>query len=257
VGLFGKGVVIKMRKFENKVVLITGASRGIGRALAISFAQEGARVVVNYNKSEETARILKKMLLEKGYTIELARADMGNKEEIEKMISEVFEKYGRIDVLVNNAGLKRDAYLAMMSEEDWDHVQNVNLKAIYHTCKWVSRIMIGQRSGKIINISSVSALKGVAGQTNYSASKGAMISFTKSLALELAPYDIQVNAIAPGFIETDMVKDLGKRKDAFLEKIPLGRFGVPEEVSGGVLFLASKDANYITGLTLAIDGGLT
>jgi len=173
------------------------------------------------------------------------------------MISGVSEKYGRVDVLVNNAGIRRDVYLAMMSEEDWDQIQDVNLKAIYHTCKWVSRIMIGQREGKIINISSVSALKGVAGQTNYSASKGGMISFTKSLALELAPYNIQVNAIAPGFIETDMVKDLEKKKDKFLENIPLGRFGLPEEVSGGVLFLASGDADYITGVVLAIDGGLT
>ena len=247
----------KKGKFENKVVLITGASRGIGRTLATSFAQAGARVIANYNKSREDAYSLEKTLREKGYTIELVRADMGSKEDIETMISGVTEKYGRVDVLVNNAGLRRDVYLAMMSEEDWDQVQNVNLKALYHTCKWVARIMIGQRGGKIINISSVSALKGVAGQTNYAASKGGMISFTKSLALELAPYDIQVNAIAPGFIETDMVKDLGKRKDAFLEKIPLGRFGVPEEVSGGVLFLASEDANYITGLVLAIDGGLT
>jgi 3-oxoacyl-[acyl-carrier protein] reductase len=247
----------KTGKFENKVILITGASRGIGRTLAASFAEEGAQVIANYNRSEEDARSLEKDLKKKGYKIEVMRADIGSKEEIEKMMAEISEKYGRVDVLVNNAGLRRDVYLAMMSEEDWDQVQNVNLKGVYHTCKWVSRMMIGQRGGKIINISSVSALKGVAGQTNYSASKGGMISFTKSLALELAPYGIQVNAIAPGFIETDMVKDLEDKRPAFLEKIPLGRFGVPEDVSGGVLFLASEDSDYITGFVLAIDGGLT
>ncbi len=247
----------RIGEFENKVVLITGASRGIGRALAISFAQAGAQVIANYNKSEKMAHSLEEELTEQGHKIEIVRADIGSKEDIEKMMAEITEKYGHIDILVNNAGLKRDVYLAMMSEEDWDLVQDVNLKGLYHICKWVSRMMIGQRAGKIINISSVSALKGVAGQTNYSASKGGMISFTKSLALELAPYGIQVNTIAPGFIETDMVKDLADKRETFLEKIPLKRFGKPEEISGGVLFLASDAASYITGIVLAIDGGLT
>lgn len=247
----------KTGKFENKIVLVTGASRGIGRAIAVSFAQEGAQVIGNYNNSKEEAHCLEEELKGKGYNIELVQADIGNKEAVEKMMTEIADKYGRVDILVNNAGLRRDVYLAMMSEEDWDLVQNVNLKGLYHTCKWVSRMMIGQRGGKIINISSISALKGVAGQTNYSASKGGMISFTKSLALELAPYGIQVNAIAPGFIETDMVKGLEDKKDAFLENIPLGRFGKPEEISEGVLFLASDGADYITGFVLAIDGGLT
>lgn len=244
--------------FKDKVVLITGASRGIGRAIATAFAQHGSQVIANYNRSKDEADDLAARLTSDGYKIDLFQADVSKGKQVEKMIDEVVGKYGRIDVLVNNAGVRKDGFLAMMSEVDWDEVININLKSVYYTCKWVSRIMISQRQGKIINITSLSALKGRAGQTNYSASKGGLISFTKSLALELAPYGIQVNAVAPGFIETDMVKQLGQdRKDELLAGIPLGRFGKPSDVPGAVLFLASGAADYITGQTMVIDGGIS
>lgn len=242
---------------KDKVVLVTGASRGIGRALAVRFAEEGATVVANYNSSEEAANELKDEMSAKGCNIDLIKADVSSATESEKMIDIVVEKYSGMDILVNNAGIRKDMYLAMMSEDDWDDVIDTNLKSIYHLCKWTSRAMISKRSGIIINVSSVSALRGVGGQTNYSASKGGMLAFTRSLADELAPYGIRVNAVAPGFIETDMTKDMDELINKMLPNIPLGRIGTPEDVCGGVLFLASEDSNYITGFTLAIDGGIT
>jgi len=242
---------------EKKVVLVTGASRGIGRAIAEAFSQQGSRVILNYNKSADKANSIAAKLASEGYKIHLFQADVSKGKEVEKMIDDIVGKYGRIDILVNNAGIKKDMFLAMMSDEDWNQVIDTNLRSVYYACKWASRIMIRQRKGKIINMASLSALKGVPGQTNYSASKGGIISFTKSLARELAPYGIQVNAVAPGIIETDMTKALGHKKDELLAKIPFRRFGKPSEVADGVLFLASEMADYVTGCTLAIDGGVS
>jgi len=243
--------------FDGKVVLVTGASRGIGRAIAEAFSQHGSQVILNYSKSTNNAKNVADKLTSQGHKVELFQADVSKGEEVEKMIDDIVRKYSKIDVLVNNAGIRKDAFLAMMSDKDWNQVIDTNLRSIYYTCKWVSRVMIRERKGKIVNITSLSALKGLAGQTNYSASKGGIISFTKSLAIELAPYGIQVNAVAPGIIETDMTKGLGHKKDDFLAKIPFKRFGRPSDIAGGVLFLASENADYITGFTLAIDGGIS
>ena len=237
--------------------MVTGASRGIGRAIAEAFSRQGSMVMLNYNKSADSANEVAAKLASEGYKIDLFQADVSKGKEVEKMIDSIVEKYGRIDVLVNNAGIRKDAFLAMMSDEDWNQVIDTNLKSVYYACKWVSRVMIRQRSGKIINMTSLSALKGLAGQTNYSASKGGIISFTRSLARELAPYGIQVNAVAPGLIETGMTEKLGHKKDDLLASIPFKRLGKPSDVAGGVLFLASQMADYITGYTLAIDGGIS
>lgn len=244
-------------RFNGKVVVVTGAGRGIGKAIAVSFAREGASVILNYNKSGIASEKIVDELLKEGLKAEAIQADVSRPDQAEKLIDQVVSEYSRIDVLVNNAGIRHDTFLAMMSEGDWQSVIDTNVKSIYNTCKWASRVMMSQRQGKMINVSSISALKGVPGQANYSASKGAIISFSRTLSVELAPYGIQVNVIAPGFVETDMVKDLKDRKDEYIEKIPMKRFGTPQDVSGGVLFLASRDADYITGHTLVVDGGVT
>jgi 3-oxoacyl-[acyl-carrier protein] reductase len=244
--------------FKDKVILVTGASRGIGRAIAAAYAKFGARVIANYNKSKEEASRLVEELSANGYFLEAIQADVSNGKEVEKMVDEIQKKYSRIDILINNAGIRKDGFLAMMSEEDWDDVINSNLKSVFNVTKWVSRVMIPERKGKIINISSVSGLKGVAGQANYSASKGGIISFTRSIAVELAKFGIQVNAIVPGLIETDMIGGMkDSRKEEILAHIPLARMGKQDDVVAGVIFLSSQEADYITGYTLAIDGGLS
>ena len=197
-------------------------------------------------------------LSKQGYSIEAIQADVSNNKEAEKMIDQIIKKYGRIDILINNAGIRKDGFLAMMSEEDWDEVININLKSVFNVTKWVSRAMMSARKGKIINISSVSALKGVAGQANYSAAKGGIISFTRAMAMELARFGIQVNTIIPGLIESDMSEDLdSKKKDEILARIPLARIGKFDDVVSGVMFFSSQAANYITGQSLVIDGGLS
>jgi len=244
--------------FKDKVVLVTGASRGIGKAIAIAYCKLGARVIANYCKSKEDALKLVKELDNGGYLIEVTQADVSKSKEAEMMIDEILKKYGRIDILINNAGVRKDGFLAMMSEEDWDNVIDINLKSVFNVTKWVSRAMVFERRGKIINISSVSALKGVAGQANYSASKGGIISFTRSVAVELARFGIQVNVIAPGLIETDMSSGMDeKKRNDILSHIPLARIGNLDEVVSGVMFLSSEESNYITGYTLVIDGGLS
>jgi 3-oxoacyl-[acyl-carrier protein] reductase len=244
--------------FKDKVVLVTGASRGIGKAIAAAYAKLGAIVIANYNKSREEALGLVKELNSKGYSIEVTQADVSKSKEAEKMVDEIIKKHSRIDILINNAGIRKDGFLAMMSEEDWDDVINVNLKSVFNVTKWVSRAMVSERKGKIINISSVSALKGVAGQSNYSASKGGIISFSRSIAVELARFGIQVNIVVPGLIETDMSSVMDEnRKNEILSHVPLVRIGKLEDVVAGVIFLSSQEADYITGYTLAIDGGLS
>lgn len=243
--------------FKNKVALVTGASRGIGRAIAESLSLHGARVIANYNKSEREVTSLVESLQNKNCAIEALRADVTDGKEVENMVDEIVKRYERIDILINNAGLKRDSFLALMSDEDWRKVIDANLNSVYYVTKWVSRIMMRQREGKIINISSLSAFKGLPGQANYAASKGGVISFTRAVARELGGFGIRVNAIAPGLIETDMLKDMDSEAlKKITRSIPLGRIGMAQDIVGAVLFLASDKADYITGQTFLIDGGL-
>jgi len=243
--------------FKNKIALVTGASRGIGRAIAESLSMHGAHVIANYNKSEKEAMSLVESLHNKNCNIEALRADVTDGKEVEGMIDEVVKRYKRIDILVNNAGLRRDSFLALMSYEDWEKVIDANLKSVFYVTKWVSRIMMQQREGNIISISSLSAFKGLAGQTSYAASKGGVISFTRAAARELSRFGIRVNAIAPGLIETDMLKTMDQEALKVLaQEIPLGRIGTANDIVGAVLFLASNKSDYITGETLLIDGGL-
>ena len=244
-------------RLKNKVALVTGGGRGIGRAISLALAQEGAKVCINYFHNKDTAEDVVKQVKENGGEAISHKADISKLEAVNRMVGAINKQFGRIDILVNNAGLNIDKYLMIMNEEEWDKVIDVNLKGTFNCSKAVSRVMIGQRSGNIINISSVSAISGTAGQTNYSAAKGGMISFTKSLARELAPFDIRVNALAPGLIETEMVKKMPKEMlDRILEITPLKRVGKPEEVAKAVIFLVSEEAGYITGQVIRVDGGL-
>ncbi len=244
-------------RLKGKVALVTGGGRGIGRAISLALAQEGARVCVNYLQSQDAAEEVVKRIKEKGGEAISYQADVSEWEEVNGMVEEVKKRLGRIDILVNNAGLNIDRYLMIMNEEEWDRVIDVNLKGTFNCSKVVSRVMIGQRSGNIVNISSVSAISGTAGQTNYSAAKGGVISFTKSLARELAPFGIRVNALAPGLIDTEMIKKMPKEiLDQVLKITPLKRMGTPEEVAKVVTFLVSEEAGYITGQVIRVDGGL-
>lgn len=242
---------------EEKVAIVTGGTKGIGKAICLLFAEEGARVVANFSKNVEAAEALKDEAKERQLSIHLFKTDTTQFDQVKEMVEEVFDQYGRIDILVNNVGLVRDNFLMLMSDEDWDFLLKTNLTSLFYCCKMVIRKMIPQRRGKIINISSISGILGTPGQTNYSATKGGMISFTKSLARELGPFNIHVNAVAPGLIESEVVSKMSKeRVDAILKSSSLGRLGKPEEVAKAVLFLASDDSNYITGQTLVVDGGI-
>jgi 3-oxoacyl-[acyl-carrier protein] reductase len=242
---------------NKKVVLITGGSRGIGSAIAEVFASNQYAVVINYSASHDAAEALKGRLSKDNDAVSLERADVSDYAQVESMIAGVMEKYGRLDVLVNNAGITRDGFLMLMSQKDWQDVVDINLTGVFNCSKAVTQHMIGQRSGVIINVSSLSGITGLAGQTNYAASKGGMIAFTKALAKELARFGIRVNAVAPGVISTEIVDSLGENvRKQFMENIPMKRFGRPSEVASVVKFLASDDASYITGETICITGGL-
>ena len=242
---------------EGKIALVTGAGRGIGRAVALKLAGQGAVVVVNYNGSKERAEEVVKTILENGGTASAYQCSVSDFEACEKMIKDVIAQYGHLDILVNNAGITRDGLIMKMKEEDFDSVINVNLKGTFNTIRFASRTMVKQRKGKIINISSVSGVTGNAGQANYSASKAGIIGLTKSAARELASRNINVNAIAPGFVDTDMTITLSdKVKEGAKGQIPLGRFGKPEEVAELALFLSSEKSDYITGQVINIDGGM-
>jgi len=244
-------------RLKEKVALITGGGRGIGRAISLALAKEGAKVCINYLHSKNAAAEVVKRIKEKGGEAISHKADVSKLEEVNRMVEETSKRFGRIDILINNAGLNIDKYLMIMNEEEWDKVIDVNLKGTFNCSKAVSRVMIDQRSGNIVNISSVSAISGTAGQTNYSAAKGGMISFTKSLARELAPFGIRVNALAPGLIDTEMVKKMPEEMlDRILEITPLKRVGTPKEVAKVVIFLVSEKADYITGQVIRVDGGL-
>ena len=240
-----------------KTALVTGAGRGIGKAIAIALAKEGMNVVVNYNgsadKAEETAAAIREL----GVKAKTVKCNVADFDECKKMIDEVIAEFGRIDVLVNNAGITRDGLLMKMSEDDFDSVININLKGAFNTTKHISKYLLKQKSGKIINISSVSGILGNAGQANYSASKAGIIGLTKSTARELASRGITCNAIAPGFIKTDMTDVLSdKVKENIAASIPMGSMGTTEDVAKAAAFLASDGARYITGQVLRVDGGM-
>lgn len=240
-----------------KVAIVTGASRGIGRAVALRMAEEGATVVINYNGSVEGAESVRKEIEEMGGTAGIYQCDVSDFDACEKFFQDIIQQYGRIDILVNNAGITRDGLLMKMSESDFEQVINTNLTGSFHCIRFASRQMLKQRSGRIINMSSVSGVTGNAGQANYSASKAGVIGLTKAAARELASRQITVNAIAPGFIDTDMTSILGEKvKEEAVKQIPLGSFGKPEDVANLAAFLASEQAGYITGQVIHVDGGM-
>lgn len=242
---------------NGKTAIVTGASRGIGRAIACKLAAQGAAVVVNYNGSEDKAKEVEQEIREAGGTASIYRCNVADYAQCEKFIQDVIQEYGRLDILVNNAGITKDGLLMKMSEEDFDQVIDTNLKGAFHTIRFASRQMLKQKSGRIINMSSISGVAGNAGQANYAASKAGLIGLTKAAARELASRGITVNAIAPGFIETDMTDVLPEKvKEASVAQIPLGRFGKPEQVAAAAAFLASEEAGYITGQVLHVDGGM-
>lgn len=238
---------------DKKVALITGGSRGIGKACALELAKIGYDVAINYVGNEEAANATVSELKALGSDAHAFKFDVTNKEAVETSISQIIEKYGKIDVLVNNAGITRDGLFMRMSAENWEAVINTNLNSAYYVSSPVVKLMIKQRSGAIINMSSIVGVYGNAGQANYSAAKAGLIGFTKSLAKELASRNIRVNAVAPGFIQTDMTKDLNL--EGLYEHIPLKRLGDAQDIAKAVKFLA-EDATYMTGQVLQIDGGL-
>lgn len=246
-----------MKLLEGKVALVTGGARGIGRSIAIRFAQEGANVAFSDLKYDEQAEQLEKELEAFGVKAKGYASDASSFEGSEQLVNQVFEQFGQIDILVNNAGITRDNLLMRMTEADWDLVIKVNLKSIFNMTKAVQRIMLKQRFGSIINMSSVVGLTGNAGQSNYSASKAGLVGFTKSIAQELGSRNIRCNAVAPGFIETEMTAKLPDdvRKN-WIEGIPLRRGGKPEDVADVTLFLASNLSSYVTGQVLSVDGGM-
>ena len=244
-------------EFKDKIVVVTGGTRGIGRAISIQFARAGARVFAAYLRNDEAAASLAAEATVPIGGVTPVKADVSTSEGAVSLMEAAGGATGHIDVLVNNTGIIRDCYLAMMSDADWDAVIRGNLYPLFHCCKWGARKMIGKRRGAIVNISSISALTGTPGQTNYAASKGGILSFTRSLARELGPMGIRVNSVAPGLIETEMIAAM---KPELVKNIvgstSLGRIGRVEDVAGAVLFLASERASYITGQCLVVDGGI-
>lgn len=244
-------------KLENQIALVTGAGRGIGKAIAMELAAEGARVIVNYNGSGERAEEVVSLIGQNGGMAEAVHCNVADFAAVRDMVQNCIRKYGRLDILVNNAGITRDNLFVGMSEEDYDAVMDTNLKGAFFCARHAARQMLRQKYGRIINISSVSGVMGNAGQTNYSASKAGIIGLTKAAARELAGRGITVNAIAPGFIDTEMTQALsGQVREAAACGIPMKRFGEPVEIARAAVFLASADASYITGQVLCVDGGM-
>src|SRR5512135_2488795 len=242
---------------ENQVAIVTGGTKGIGKAICLLFAEQGAKVVANFSKDGEAAKNLKEEANSRGLSLGFYKADVTQVDQVKAMVEETSAQYGKIDILVNNAGLVRDNFLMLMSDEDWESLVKTNLTSLFYCCRLVIRKMIPQRKGKIINIASISGMMGTPGQVNYAATKGGMISFTKSLARELGSFNIHVNAVAPGLIESEVVSKMPKEKlGAIIKSSSLGRVGKPEDVAQAVLFLASEHSNYITGQTIVVDGGI-
>lgn len=247
-----------MKMIENKVALITGATRGIGRGIAEAFAREGCDVAFSFASSEEKARALEKELNDKyGVKVKGYKSDAAVFNEAEQLVNSVLEDFGKIDILINNAGITRDTLLMRMSEEQWDEVINTNLKSAFNLTKAAIKTFLKQKSGSIINMTSVVGVMGNAGQANYAASKAGMIGFTKSVAKELGSRSIRCNAVAPGFIETEMTEQLDEATlKGWRDSIPLKRGGTPEDVAAACLFLGSDMSAYITGQTIHVDGGM-
>lgn len=247
-----------MKLLADKTVLITGASRGIGQDIALRFAEQGAHVAFTYLSSEDQALTLEGKISSLGVQAKAYKSDAGIYQDSETLVAEVLKQFGRLDVLVNNAGISRDNLILRMSEDQWDEVLKTNLKSVFNMTKQVIRPMMKARQGSIINMSSIIGMRGNAGQSSYAASKAGIIGFTKSIAQELGSRNVRCNAIAPGFIETDMTHYLkeGDAAKGFIEKIPLGRLGQGEDVANAALFLASDLSTYITGQVLSVCGGL-
>ncbi len=242
---------------ERQIVVVTGASRGIGRAVAVRFARDGAAVIVNYRGSEAAAQETAQAVTAAGGEATLVQGDVSSRDDAERLIETAIQQHGRIDVLVNNAGITRDQLLMRMTDDDWDAVLDTNLKGAFYTTRAVLRPMLRKRSGRIINISSVVGLIGNAGQGNYAAAKAGLIGFTKSIAREVASRSITVNAVAPGYIATEMTDAIAETMKAkIIEQVPMGRLGTPEDVAEVVAFLASRAASYMTGAVLQVDGGM-
>lgn len=246
-----------MKLLEGKIAVITGAARGIGKSIALRFANEGADIAFSDLKLDEHTESLQKELTEMGVKAKAYASDAGSFSDAEKLISDVLTDFGKIDVLVNNAGITRDNLLMRMTEQDWDLIMKVNLKSVFNMTKAIQRSMLKQRSGSIINMSSVVGVEGNAGQSNYSASKAGLIGFTKSMAKEMGSRNIRCNAIAPGFIETEMTAKIPEEaRKAWMENIPLKRGGKPEDVADTALFLASDLSSYVSGQVISVCGGM-
>lgn len=247
-----------MKLLDNKVAIITGASRGIGEAVALKLAEQGAHIAFSYVSSDEKAKALEDKLAAFGVKAKAYKSNAGIFADCETMVNDVLKEFGTVDVCVNNAGISKDNLLLRMTQDQWDEVMQVNLKSVFNMTKQVIRPMMKAKKGSIINMSSIIGVRGNAGQSSYAASKAGIIGFTKSIALELGSRNVRCNAIAPGFVETDMTHYLkeGEASKVFLEKIPLGRFGKGEEIADTTLFLASDLSSYITGQVISVCGGL-
>ena len=244
-------------KLKGQVAVVTGASRGIGRAIALELANQGADVVVNYSGNEEKAKSVVEEIVAAGSRAIAVQCDVASADSVAAMLKMTIEEFGKVDILVNNAGITRDNLLMRMKEEEWDQVINTNLKGVFLCTKAVSRPMMKQRKGRIINVASVVGITGNPGQANYVAAKAGVIGFTKTAAKELASRGITVNAVAPGFITTDMTEQLPEDvRGQLLSQIPLGRLGEPGDIAKVAAFLASEDSSYMTGQTLSVDGGM-
>ena len=246
-----------MHDFKGQTIIVTGGTRGIGKGIAEGFLKAGAKVIVTYTTNETAAAQFKQDNSQFAENIDIQKLDVTKYEEVEKFFNYIDTRYGSFEVLVNNAGIRKDSVLAMMKESDWHDVMNVNLDGIFYMCKFAVMSLMRKRYGRIINISSVMERYGFEGQANYAASKAGLSALTKSLSKEVATRGITVNCVSPGFIATELIEDLpDKLREAYLSRIPLKRFGSTEEVAACVLFLASKEASYVTGSTLEVAGGL-
>ncbi len=245
------------KNLSGKVAFVTGASRGIGRAIALRLAADGAKVALNFVSNSAKAESVKNEIESTGGAAMLVQGDVSNFATVTELIKKVVDEWGRLDILINNAGITRDNLLLKMSEDDFDKVISTNLKGVFNCTKAVTKLMMKQRGGRIVNMSSVVGLKGNISQANYAAAKAGIIGFTKSAARELASRSVTVNAVAPGFINTDMTAALSEKvKEVMLQEIPAGRMGTPEDVANAVAFLVSDQAAYITGQVLSVDGGM-